>query len=54
MFELGHDSGRYYSVNVPLKEGIDDASYIQVFKPVIEVMLLLLDNYSLFNNDNHE
>lgn len=37
MFELGHDSGRYYSVNVPLKEGIDDQSYIQVFKPVIEV-----------------
>lgn len=37
MFEIGHESGRYYSVNVPLKEGIDDASYIQVFKPVIEV-----------------
>ncbi|XP_037793240.1 histone deacetylase 3-like [Penaeus monodon] len=36
MFEIGHESGRYYSVNVPLKEGIDDASYIQVFKPVIE------------------
>lgn len=28
-------SGRYYSVNVPLKEGIDDQSYVQVFKPVI-------------------
>lgn len=27
--------GRYYSVNVPLKEGIDDQSYYQVFKPVI-------------------
>lgn len=27
--------GRYYSVNVPLKEGIDDQSYFQVFKPVI-------------------
>nr|XP_053646254.1 histone deacetylase 3-like [Cherax quadricarinatus] len=39
MFEIGHESGRYYSVNVPLKEGIDDASYTQVFKPVIEAVI---------------
>ena len=39
MFEIGHESGRYYSVNVPLKEGIDDASYSQVFKPVIEYVM---------------
>ena len=24
MYELGADSGRNYSVNVPLKEGMDD------------------------------
>ncbi|XP_064476579.1 histone deacetylase 3-like [Ornithodoros turicata] len=36
MYELGAESGRYYSVNVPLKEGIDDNSYFQVFKPVIQ------------------
>ncbi|CAB3219866.1 unnamed protein product [Arctia plantaginis] len=35
MYEIGSESGRYYSVNVPLKEGIDDQSYVQVFKPVI-------------------
>lgn len=35
MYEMGAESGRYYSVNVPLKEGIDDQSYIQVFKPII-------------------
>lgn len=35
MYEIGAESGRYYSVNVPLKEGIDDNSYWQVFKPVI-------------------
>lgn len=35
MYEIGAESGRYYSVNVPLKEGIDDQSYYQVFKPVI-------------------
>ncbi|KAG7163683.1 histone deacetylase 3-like [Homarus americanus] len=39
MFEIGHESGRYYSVNVPLKEGIDDSSYTQVFKPVIEAVI---------------
>ena len=26
MYELGADSGRNYSVNVPLKEGMDDQS----------------------------
>ncbi|CAH0713927.1 unnamed protein product, partial [Brenthis ino] len=35
MYEIGAESGRYFSVNVPLKEGIDDQSYVQVFKPVI-------------------
>jgi histone deacetylase 3 len=28
--------GKYYSVNVPLQDGIDDNSYLGVFKPVIE------------------
>lgn len=37
MYEVGAECGRYYSVNVPLKEGIDDQSYLQVFKPVISV-----------------
>ena len=27
---------RYYSINVPLKEGMDDLSYEMVFCPVIE------------------
>ena len=31
--------GKYYSVNVPLQEGIDDASYEGVFKPVIEKVM---------------
>ena len=26
MYEIGADSGRYYSLNVPLREGIDDPS----------------------------
>ncbi|XP_017044140.1 histone deacetylase 3 [Drosophila ficusphila] len=39
MYEIGAESGRYYSVNVPLKEGIDDQSYFQVFKPIISAIM---------------
>lgn len=39
MYEIGAENGRFYSVNVPLKEGIDDASYYQVFKPVISAVM---------------
>lgn len=39
MYEIGAETGRYYSVNVPLKEGIDDQSYFQVFKPVIQSVM---------------
>ncbi|CAG9812329.1 unnamed protein product [Chironomus riparius] len=35
MYEIGIDSGRYYSINVPLKEGIDDQNYIHIFKSVM-------------------
>jgi hypothetical protein len=34
--------GKYYSVNVPLQEGIDDASYETVFKPVIEKVCICI------------
>jgi len=36
MYEIGAEVGRYYSVNVPLKEGIDDENYDFIFKPVIK------------------
>lgn len=39
MYEIGAESGRFYSVNVPFKEGIDDQSYFQVFKPVIQSVM---------------
>jgi len=32
---IGHDKGKHYSVNFPLRSGIDDLSYEHVFKPVI-------------------
>jgi len=39
MFEIGNDFDRYYSVNVPLKEGISDPDYSYIFKGVIEDVL---------------
>ena len=27
--------GKYYSINFPLKDGMDDASYQAIFKPVV-------------------
>ena len=44
MFEMGADSGRYYSVNVPLKEGIDDTSV------VVGRQRLILDNARFVGN----
>lgn len=34
--ELGAQTGRYYSVNVPLLDGIDDHGYLGLFRPVIQ------------------
>jgi len=31
MFELGVENGRFYSLNVPLRDGIDDQGWSQVF-----------------------
>ncbi|XP_072016454.1 histone deacetylase 3-like [Amphiura filiformis] len=39
MYEIGMESGRYYSVNVPLKDGIDDTMYFGLFKPVIQSVM---------------
>lgn len=34
--DVGVRSGKYYSVNCPLREGMDDKAYAQIFKPVIQ------------------
>ncbi|CAF0778253.1 unnamed protein product [Didymodactylos carnosus] len=40
MYEIGAETGRYYSINVPLREGImDDDYYDLVFKPVISTVM---------------
>lgn len=33
--DIGQHRGKYYSVNVPLKDGIDDESYEYLFKPIM-------------------
>lgn len=32
--EIGEREGKYYAINVPLKDGIDDASFTRLFKTV--------------------
>ncbi|ELA42405.1 uncharacterized protein VICG_00504 [Vittaforma corneae ATCC 50505] len=33
--DVGYAKGKYYAVNVPLKDGIDDQTYQQVFNPIV-------------------
>eukprot|EP00736_Rhodelphis_marinus_P006220 Rmarinus@m.17449 len=35
IWDIGANAGKYYSVNVPLKDGIDDKSYERIFKPIM-------------------
>ena len=48
MYETGAGSGRCYSVNVPLKEGMDDMSYEFVFQPIMQKVIFFLMNKSVF------
>ncbi|OQV21135.1 putative histone deacetylase 1-B [Hypsibius exemplaris] len=43
MNDIGVDRGKYYSVNVPLHDGIDDASYALIFEPVMEKVVQFYD-----------
>ena len=36
---MGASNGRYYSVNVPLNDGMDDNSYQKLFKPIISKVM---------------
>merc|ERR1719291_1681608 len=39
MYEVGAGAGRQYSVNVPLKEGMDDVSYEYIFTPIMQQVM---------------
>lgn len=34
--DIGCGTGKYYSVNVPLLDGIDDIQYFNIFKPIVD------------------
>lgn len=46
--DVGYSKGKYYSINCPLKDGIDDESYSSIFEPVLNLNLLTfyLDNWT--------
>eukprot|EP00941_MAST-03F_sp_MAST-3F-sp1_P000212 g212.t1 len=37
--DLGYSEGKGYSVNFPLKDGMDDETFVSVFRPVIQVIM---------------
>lgn len=37
--DVGYGKGKYYSVNVPLKDGIDDMTYEQIFNPIVSKIM---------------
>ena len=37
--DIGAGAGKHYSVNVPLHDGMDDANYQRLFKPVIQKVM---------------
>ena len=37
--DIGIGRGKHYSVNVPLKDGMDDESYEMIFKPIIKALI---------------
>lgn len=38
MLQLGVNAGKFFSLNVPLKEGMDDESYEDLFKPIMDAV----------------
>jgi histone deacetylase 1/2 len=37
--DIGTGGGKFFSVNVPLNDGIDDESYLSIFKPIISKIM---------------
>lgn len=37
--DLGHASGKGYSINVPLREGMDDESYKFMYEPIMKKVM---------------
>ncbi|GFR46630.1 hypothetical protein Agub_g8235 [Astrephomene gubernaculifera] len=37
--DIGHGKGKYYAVNVPLKDGMDDDSYRLMYEPIMQKVM---------------
>lgn len=37
--DVGHSSGKGYSINVPLREGMDDESYKFMYEPIMKKVM---------------
>ena len=37
--DVGHKQGKFHAVNVPLQDGMDDASYEFIFKPIMSKVM---------------
>lgn len=37
--DIGYSKGKYYSINFPLRDGIEDESYASIFEPVISYVM---------------
>ena len=42
--DIGAENGKYYSINVPLNDGIDDLAYESIFQPIISKVRHSLNN----------
>eukprot|EP00253_Pinus_taeda_P029905 PITA_29905 len=45
--EVGEREGKYYAINVPLKDGIDDASFTRLFKTIITKCVRIVKKFNL-------
>lgn len=51
--EIGEREGKFYAINVPLKDGIDDSSFTRLFKTVSSIFLLFLPNFNHNSKASH-
>lgn len=46
--DIGAGKGKYYALNFPLRDGMDDECYEQIFQPVITKVICFKIKYTVF------
>ena len=41
--DIGAQAGKYYSLNFPLRDGMDDAGFEQIFQPILGEVMKMYD-----------